>query len=394
MIDASLSFHPLSFVLEEDNVTVGRTDVSSYAVFPVEGAELLKQMQKGLSPTQAAEWYMQQYHESIDIEDFLATLQDLQFISEEGAVAPVTNHSSQLWQRLGNAAFSPVAYVIYLAIFITCFCQMIADHRLIPSANSIFFSPSLSLVEIGLFVGQMLAVFFHELFHTLAASRLRVPARLSVSHRWYYLVFETDLTGLWGVPRRARYLPFLAGMLADALWFSILTIVASITLSGNVPFLSSLCLAFAFATVMRLQWQFYFYMQTDLYYVMITFLKCTDLQQVTKRYLRNRICRFFRQFDKVEDESLWSPQDLRVARWYALFYGAGVLISVLAIFTIILPIMMHLVYQVVMSLTHGLFTASFWDSTLFLLFNCAQFVLIGVLFFQKRRAANARTRHS
>ena len=58
-------------------------------------------------------------------------------------------------------------------------------------------------------------IFVHELAHLIAARAVGVNSRMGISHRLWYLVAETDLTGLWSVTRNQRYLPMLAGMIVD-----------------------------------------------------------------------------------------------------------------------------------------------------------------------------------
>ncbi len=85
MIDKSSApkIYPLTFVKEKSDIMVGRPDINSFALFPPDGVALLRQMQAGLSPEQAVQWYEEQYNDTVDIDDFLDTLQQLGFIREE-----------------------------------------------------------------------------------------------------------------------------------------------------------------------------------------------------------------------------------------------------------------------------------------------------------------------
>ena len=69
----------------------------------------------------------------------------------------------------------------------------------------------------------------HECAHWLAARAVGVPARIRISRRLFFLAFETDLTGLWSVPRRRRFGAILAGMALDA---AILAVVLGVRLAG------------------------------------------------------------------------------------------------------------------------------------------------------------------
>ncbi len=394
-----LSFYPLTFVPDAPDVIVGRKDIDSYASFPADGAALLQLLQSGVGTEEATNWYFERYAESIDIADFLATLDDLQFLRHEtdGEVVEtiLVPSSSSIWQALGRATFSPVAWIIYAALFVYCLSVMIRFPYLRPSYSNLFFTPYLVVLELGLFLGQFPGILFHEGYHMLAGKRLGIPSRLGVGRRIYILVFETHLTGLWSVPRKKRYLPFLAGMFADLIWFSLLTITAGLIHgSGNpLSFLSGFLLALAFATGLRLIWQFYFYLQTDIYYVFTNLLHCVDLQQTTRQYLWNRVYRLFGRTDKLQDEEEWHPRDRQVARWYVYFFVAGYLFTIGTFLIAGLPAALRIFGLLVVRLfTHAAFNLDFWDSCVFLLLNGLQLGIVAWIYWREVRQRRAAKR--
>ena len=56
-----------------------------------------------------------------------------------------------------------------------------------------------------------------------------------MSHRLYFVVFETVMDGLVIVPRSKRYLPMLSGMLADLLIVCALTLIAGLASTPGGP---------------------------------------------------------------------------------------------------------------------------------------------------------------
>src|SRR4051794_32454958 len=111
-LDDPLPLHQLEFLPEDDTVTVERRDIDSYGVFPPDGAALLERLTKGLSPTAASEWYARAYGESVDMNEFVDTLDELGFVrhaaDDDGASARPPR-----WQRAGRLAFSPAAWLLY-----------------------------------------------------------------------------------------------------------------------------------------------------------------------------------------------------------------------------------------------------------------------------------------
>jgi hypothetical protein len=372
-----IRLHPLTFLPEHGEVVVGRTDIDSYAVFPQDGAALLRELQGGRTPAQAADWYADRYAERVDIDEFLGTLHALDFVTDDpaaAAAAPVR------WQRLGRVAFSAPAWLLYTALIAAAVAIWHADPRLAPHSHNVFFSHYLVVVELTVLGGQLVLTLVHECFHVLAARRLGVRCSVHISRRLYFLVFETVLDGLVVVPRRKRYLPILAGMLADVLAIAVLTVIAWL-----VPAVAGVCLALAFTTIPRLAWQFYFYLRTDVYVLFTTALGCVDLDTVTRGVLRNRLNRLLRRPDRLVDEEPWHPRDRRVARWYAPLHVAGYTASVVMLVVVIIPLSWRFFSAAAERLAAGSGSAAFWDSALLMTITFGQLALAAALAWRERR---------
>jgi hypothetical protein len=290
LADEMLNFHPLTVLREHDRVVIGRTDVDSYGVFPEEGAALLDELRAGRSVCDAADWYQRTYGEPLAIDDFVSTLRDLRFVADGPASPPVEVAPVPL-QRLGRALFSPAAWVAFVLLVGGALAACLADPSVAPRPGNVFFTRYLAVVEVTLLVGQVPLVLVHELFHLLAGRRLGLRSSLHLGRRLHYVVFETSLDGLVSVPRRQRYLPMLAGVLADVLVISGLTVVAFATRGpdGAPSLLGGVCLALAFTTVPRILWQLYFFLRTDLYYLIVTVLGCVDLHTTARQVVANRV---------------------------------------------------------------------------------------------------------
>jgi hypothetical protein len=320
-LDQPVPLHPLVFLEDGDEVTIGRADVDSYGIFPGEGAELVRRLVEGDTPRQAAEWFEQTYGESVDIEDVVAGLDELDLVRKSGefvtATAPVR------FTKLGAALFSPMAWVVYAGLAGWALFTMVFNQDLRPTYHNIFFSDYYMVIQVGLFVAAIPLLMLHESFHALAGRRLGIKSRLRIGRRLYFIVLETSLDGLVAVPRRKRYLPIVAGLLADVIGIAACTIAADLTrhpdgaLSGAGRFL----LAVAFAALLRVIWQFFFYLRTDIYVLVSTVLGCVDLHGAARQIVGNR---FRRLLGRTEtDESLLYPIDRRVARWYSWLVVVG-----------------------------------------------------------------------
>jgi hypothetical protein len=383
-----VALYPLTFLEENGEVVVGRTDIDSYGVFPPEGAALLRQLAAGMETGAATRWYADTYGEQVDIADFLATLDELEFLVRGTDSAVEAGHLPPLrWQRLGRWAFSPVAWVCYLLVLGTAAAAMAARPRLVPHPGNLFFTPYVTALALTLFLGQFPFLLLHEGFHLLAGRRLGLRSSMRLGRRLYYILIETTMDGLVAVPRRQRYLPMLAGMLADLLVIAVLTLVADLAMGpgGHVSLLGGACLALAFTTLLRFAWQFCFYLRTDLYYTIVTVLGCLDLQAAARVILVNRGRRLLGR--PLADESRLHPRDRQVGRWYSWLVPVGYAFSLSMLALTVIPPTVRILAEAIGRLAHpGQPGGEIVDAAVFLGLNLAQLVIIAVLIMRSRRS--------
>ena len=381
----SVPFHALTFLDEGDEVTVGRLDIDSYCVLPADGADLLRQLAQGMPPEAAASWYAARYGEPVDIVEFLAAMDELGFVSPDAPAAV----GQVAWQRTGRAIFSPVAWFGYAVLLAGGLVAMLRHPDLLPHPANVYVSSYATPVLLLAVFGQFPFVLVHEAFHALAGRRLGLRSRLRISRRLNVLVAETSLDGLVVVPRAKRYLPILAGMLADLLVIAALTLVAAGLRQpgGGQPWPAAICLALAYLTLLRFLWQFYFFLQTDLYQLISTSLGCVNLHRTACQLIANRVNRKLRPGRPLHDETNWHPRDHAVARWYCWVLVAGYVISLASFVLAVLPVLAHLVGTVASHLLHGrnLSLDSLADSLTFLLLSVAQLTAVGYLIVRERR---------
>jgi hypothetical protein len=389
-VEHGLEFHPLSFVPDGEDVLVGRVDTGSYAVLPADGAELLRRLSAGIAPEAAAEWYRTEFDEDVDIDDFLTEIAELGFVRTDGETAGTAVHPRFQW--LGRALFSPVAWIIY-ALIVIWWAVTAAPHQdILPHPGQVYFTGSLIAVQLVIVASQVPFGFLHESFHVLAGQRLGLSSTLGVSNRFTYVVFETRINGLMSVPRRQRYLPVCAGMLADVLVLCILDLVAELTRSpgGVLSFLGRLCLTLAFTTVARIGWQFLLYLRTDLYFVLATALRCHDLHDAGVAILRNRLRRLTGRTARLVDETQWTDRDRRIGAWYGWFIGVGVLVAIGMTVFLSVPVLIRFVRQLMAGLLSADHNGAFWDAAVSLVLLAVQFGLPAVLARRKRRLDTSR----
>jgi hypothetical protein len=390
-LDAPVRLPPLVYLADGDEVTIGRPDTDSYGIFPPDGAAVVRRLAAGATPRQVAEWYEAEFGESLDVDHLLAALAELELLHPDGE-APVETPPPVRWQRLGRALFSWPAWLLYAGLILWAAVSMVRSPELAPSYRHLFFTDYYTLIEIGLFVGNVPLLMLHEAYHALAGRRLGVRSRLRISHRLYFLTLETSLDGLVAVPRRKRLLPILAGMLIDVVAFAVLTLAADLTRrpDGEFSFIGGWCLAVAFTLLLRIVWQFFFYLRTDLYTLIATLLGCVDLHTTAKRLLAYRFGQLVGR-PSGHDPSQWHPADRRAARWYAWLILVGYTLSI-GTFLLALAPALYQIFAGVLGRIAGSGTGwdGWLDSVLFLAITAAQIVTSGWLVVRERR----QLRHS
>ncbi|WP_328952707.1 hypothetical protein [Kitasatospora purpeofusca] len=381
-LDRPLPLRRLVYLEEADEVTIGSPETDTYAVFPADGAELVRMLADGLTPREAAERYRNAHGESVDIADLVEVLAELDLLRPAGT--PKAETAPVRWQRLGGLLFGRPALLGYALLTALAAVEMVRVPALVPRTDNLFFTTSYTLVVLLLFFGQAPLLALHEAFHALAGRRLGLRSRLSVGHRLVYLVLETSLDGLVSVPRRQRYLPILAGMLADVLAIAVLTLIADAT-RGGAATVARLCVAIAYATVLRLAWQGFFYLRTDLYVLLSTALGCVNLHAAAVDVLRNTVRRVTGR--PPVDLEVHHPVDRRAARWYAWLMVVGYAFTLTMFAGVVVPTAYRLLHDVWLRITGQGSTAARLDSIVLLLLSLGQTAAVVVLAVRERRAA-------
>ena len=135
-------------------------------------------------------------------------------------------------------------------------------------------------------------------------------------------------------------------------------------------------------------WQFYFYLQTDLYYVAVTVMRCIDLQTVAREMLRDRFRKLLRRGGLPADSSRWHPRDRAVAKWYSWLLLAGYAFSIGTLVAVAVPAVSRMASLAIDAVRSGQ-AARVLDVCVFIALNLAQFLVLGYLALRSRRQRRA-----
>lgn len=294
--DARVAVRPIAHQFEGQSVTIGDLDRQVFLTIPAEGLGILSALTAGKTVGEAVRLYEQTHAETPDIEDFLNVLSHEGFVAPWDGEAFVPQAPAPALGRISPAAARRLfgAPVLGLcALLVAVALALVAmDPHVIPSPTVLVFHDHFAALSAAMCAVILAGLMVHEAGHLLAARASGVPARIGISHRLWFLVGETDMTGIWMAPKRDRYVAFLAGPIVDSVSAALLVGVLWAERHGWIglsSMLQQLTGALLFSYLLRLLWQCFVFVRTDFYYVIATALNCKSLLGDTEDLLRNRV---------------------------------------------------------------------------------------------------------
>ena len=357
-----VKFHDLYKGEEEDGlVMVGRQDIGSYVSVPAEALEVIDLLDSGKTVGEVKKFTEEKYGEDIGIEEFVQEMIKNEMVKiMDGFKIPTTSQlqkdmfSSITGKHVGWL-FSKYAWLLYGALFVTCLIIFALNPDYIPHYEDFFFHPWYSVaVGFWFFFGWIL-VACHEISHLFAAKAVGTEGYFSLSNRLIFIVAQTNLGNIWTIPRRKRYIVYLAGMAWDTVLLFAMLVLLLLT-DRNIIALSSLQYAFVksmvFAGVWGIIWQFRFNMQTDVYYVVANYFKCTRLLPDAQANIKNFLWKFIKRIEKT-DFSGTPESEMRAIKWYTFLYFVGTSVTLASYFLRSFPVFIMQIRRAIEGITAG-----------------------------------------
>jgi len=343
--------------VDGDEVVIGLPDLSVFLVLPGTGLGILDDLAQGRTVGEARELYRQRHGEVPDMDDFLGYLERRAVLRPQRQAAaadpepaplpavprPVKFHFDGISQAVAKRVFGRFLLGVYAVLISLAVLCIFSRPGILPGSRVLVFQRNLTLMSMFVLIFSYFMIFVHEMGHLVAAKAVGVKARFGVGNRLWTMVAETDMSGLWGVPKRQRYLPLLAGPLVDLTSASILVLLLFGQAQGWLmlpPLALKIMPPMLFIYMMSLLWQFFFFVRTDLYYVIATFFGCKNLLGDTETYLRNCLARGFK-FLIPADQSHIPAQEMKVIRAYSMIWIVGRIAALWALLFIHVPILIN-----------------------------------------------------
>jgi hypothetical protein len=347
---------------------------------PEVGAVVIEALRRGGTVAEATEEASRFAGTDVNVLEFVGVLRDRGMIragasaEETPAAGPARAWVGRFVDELARALFAPAAWVLYTAAALAAGVILLAEPGLGPSWESIIFLPDPALALLINIVTVVAMGGIHEGFHWFAARREGLPARLRISRRGLFVVFETDLTRLWSVPRQQRYGAFIAGMAFDALVLGGCLVLRFADVHGwiSLPetfgrYLSVVMLAAVIALVSQTP----LFMRTDLYAVLVAALGCRNLYRVSMLLLKGRLLGLTPAEQSELDGA--SERDRSVGRWFSVLYLVGVLGVTYLLFGVFLPGGLSLIIWSIQNvMSTSVTSVVFWEALAVVLFLSAE----------------------
>jgi putative peptide zinc metalloprotease protein len=358
MYTADSRVEVIPFTRQEDGeeIVIGYPETSVFIALPPDAVELLDYLAEGKTIGETQALYRVKYGETPDIADLLEILAEKGFVRSQisnlpasfpgkSQVAPlppkkVRYHFDRFPQSLARRIFSRnVILGCGVAIGLALLAATV-EPSLIPGWNAYFFPENVTLMRLIFISIGYFTLFLHEMAHLLAARAIGVSSRMGISNRMWFLVAETDMTGIWSLPRSQRYLPFLAGPLLDAVSGSVLVLILFAESHGLFelsPLWLQVVRAILLTYLLRLLWQCYLFVRTDFYFAIGNFFGCKSLMKDTEVYLRNQLGRIFHRIRQV-DQSHIPVAERKAIQRYAWLWLVGRAAALWSLFFITIPV--------------------------------------------------------
>ncbi|MCG8915237.1 hypothetical protein L6E12_05460 [Actinokineospora sp. PR83] len=236
---------------------------------------------------------------------------------------------------------------------------------------------------------SVLTMALHECGHWLAARAIGLRARFGVNRRMMLLVFETDLTQLWSVPRRRRYGPLPGGMALDVVLLALLLTGRLLIHMGAwsaAPVVDAVLAVGIYLEPAGLLWQCMVFLHTDFHAVLVNLLGCHNLWRV--KTLRPREAFGGLTAEQSAELAGASEADRRAAGWFRWLWLAG-FAGVLACFAVfVVPVLVTVLRWTAGQVAAGPLTGGFRYGLL-----CAA-VLLGPYLLAAALAVGERVRRT
>jgi putative peptide zinc metalloprotease protein len=330
----------LTIVRDGDGYVLGSQRSPDFVAVPEIGGQVVRWLQDGVSVGECARQAADMAGEHVDVAGFLDGLVQAGLLATDDGTADVqvAPDGVTAWKRtIGWALFGPAGLTVQGLLTAAAIVIMVSQPRVRPAYTDAITTgvPLLSILLISV-IGTALGL-AHEFAHVLAAWAAGVSSRVSISRRMIAIVYQTDLTRLWSVPRRSRIVPLLAGIIFDGATIGVLAILELTGLTSASALATHLLREVVFLNISAIAFQFLIFLRTDVYALFVLATGCKHLWDTKGAISRRAVSRA-----TAEDLALLQAVGRREIFWAKIFlclYAPGVLFTTWYFVAYALPVL-------------------------------------------------------
>ena len=348
--------HPLQTRRDGDDYLVGRVEIGEFVAVPEVAADALGLLGEGLPVDAVRDRLRERHGRDIDVAEFVGNLVDLGFVAAvdgNPVAGPDPIRPTWPWLRPRHVRWtqSRIVAAAVLAVPPLAVLAMVWSTDLIPTYRDLLWSPHLTLVLLGNAAIGWSIVFLHELAHLTTARAAGVPGQIRFGTRLQFLVVQTDVTGVWGAPRRVRVTVYLAGIAVDLAIAGGAILARAAT--GPDSAAGQVFGAVALVALLPVPTQLLLFMRTDVYFVVQDLTGCRNLYADGSAYVRYLLRRSFgRRGSRPADPTAGlAGTERRTVRGYAPVLAVGTALCLLFAAVVTVPAAVTLIARAGRALT-------------------------------------------
>lgn len=384
-------FRPLTFREEGPEHVVGCRDVSVYISVPAVGVEAIRLLEAGATIEEAERRLAGGEDEAPDVRDFVDTLMQVGLVLEvDGRPTPFVPHPEAdeaqgvsilrgLRAEHVGWLFGRAGFALHAAAFVAVLVLLALNPAFLPVSRDFFVLPWYSLNTALVVATCALTMFFHELGHVVAARAMGVDARLDVGRRLWNLVAESKLGDIWALPRRARMVVYLGGVIVN-IWIFLACLLVAMQL-GPSPAQRWLRLVMVLEFY-SVAWQLAFVVKTDLHYFLADLFYARNLMEQSRAYLYGKLSRVVPRYFQPCDLGDLPATERRFVVVYAWISVVAIALAAVLFFGYIAPWLVRTVVGSLSALLAAHSAAAMTDAAVTLVALSVQGSIIAYVFWR------------
>lgn len=314
-------------------IVVGSKETNSYIIVDEAWNNFIEILDDSLTLSEIAQKLNHLYPKNFEAKRALTRLKMMVIYLIENKLIYKVNgqiiYKSKKQKDVKSFISNSVFWVIAIPVLTFAVLSVFVLTKSFPVPQDFFWSKYLSLCLLSSFIFTWVSALFHEAAHLFIARMNGIKGKLRLSHRLNFLVVETYFPDIYALSKKARIAIYISGIIID---MSIITVLYGLVPLTNHGIVGQLILL----EWLSILWQFFFFMKTDVYFVIKEIVGLENLYTYAKMKILN-IFKFRR------DISFLNKRENRIVNIYAAFFVIGTFIGLFRYGFYHIPILMTLI---------------------------------------------------